>query len=404
MRNIFYFLFLFIIYLITIYFFSSGELKGDEELYITFAQNLSQGFFSPIDKINLPIGPGYSILISCFILLSIPLAVVKYLNAFFLFFSVIYFYKTLGFYCTKRTSIIFSILLGFYLPFFTKIIFITPEIFSLFLISGFLYHYIKNYKENKNSIHLIIASLYSGFLIITEIIFGYIFLILLVLYIVLFFLKKNIVLKKNIYIILFALLISSPYFLYSYSITGNFFYLSTSFGSKLYWLSSPYDEEYGDWHHSNHFNLYPELKENHYDFWMSLRKYNYIDRDEILFTKAFENIYSHPVKFFSNWIANLGRLFFSYPYSYNTQKLTTLFFLIPNFALILLSIIIFFIQKRLRLSFPKELNLTLHLGFLFLFIKSFFGGNVSDFFLLTVVLLMFIAIQYPKIRIISKTA
>ena len=46
--------------------------------------------------------------------------------------------------------------------------------------------------------------------------------------------------------------------------------------------------------------------------------------------QGIENIKTHPKKFMRNVAANISRMCFSFPYSYTPQKLTTLFYVLPN--------------------------------------------------------------------------
>jgi hypothetical protein len=52
-----------------------------------------------------------------------------------------------------------------------------------------------------------------------------------------------------------------------------------------------------------------------------------LERDDAFKAQALRNIAAHPAKYLRNWLANVGRLLFSYPYSYTEQKTSTFFYL-----------------------------------------------------------------------------
>ena len=75
------------------------------------------------------------------------------------------------------------------------------------------------------------------------------------------------------------------------------------------------------------------LYENHHDYYFEVKKLPYIQKDEIFRKKSIENVINNHKKYIKNWMANVGRLVFSYPYSYTYQKLTTYFNIVPNIFL-----------------------------------------------------------------------
>ncbi len=62
-----------------------------------------------------------------------------------------------------------------------------------------------------------------------------------------------------------ALIWCVPYLLMTYSLTGKPFYWGSSGGLSLYWMSTPYDTEMGDWFSKIDVKERPELF-HHRDF------------------------------------------------------------------------------------------------------------------------------------------
>lgn len=109
----------------------------------------------------------------------------------------------------------------------------------------------------------------------------------------------------------------------------------------------------------------------HGDFFVETGSLDSIGQDQALTVRAIENIQSHPVKYAQNWVANVGRLLFSYPYSYTEQKLSTFFYLIPNGLLVALAVFLLYPTYLLGRSIPFEIYALL--GF---FLIAFGGSSL----------------------------
>ncbi|MFC1620963.1 ArnT family glycosyltransferase [Candidatus Omnitrophota bacterium] len=371
MKNSIKFLPLLILYIFIVLMASSDSFQYDEGRYVLFTQNLSQGFYSDSSDMNLWNGPGYPIVLLPFALLKLPWLAAKLLNAIFLFGAVVYFYRALCFYIAKRPALCFSYLLGLYLPFLRYVHVLLTEVFAIFLISGFLFHFCRIYNDDgKNKwISIIAAAFYLGYLALTKVFFGYVILAMIAAALFLYVLKRSAKLKKTLLVCLFALIFCSPYLYYTQSLTGRVFYWANSGGSSLYWMSTPYDNELGDWHDYTRVANDPRLAKNHLDFLNNIAHLNYVEMDDAFKKKAIYNIKHYPVKFFKNWIANIGRMLFSYPFSYTPQKLSTFFYLIPNMFIVVLSFLCAYQGWRKRSQIPYEI------GALLLFALITFGGS-----------------------------
>ena len=183
---------------------------------------------------------------------------------------------------------------------------------------------------------IIFAGFILGFLTLTKIIFGYVLLIGIVFFIVLLLFKKyRGSAVKSVYILAVALLTTMPYLIYTYQLTGKFFYWGNSGGMSLYWMSSPYQYEYGDWQlpelHSFVNQAYPSaegdsiLKANHIDEMTGILKYTGVEQDEMFKRAALKNIKSHPKKYLRNCFYNVSRMLFNFPYSYTYQNPPTIY-------------------------------------------------------------------------------
>lgn len=334
-------------YILIVLIAHTGNFEGDEGRYIMYADNLLKGYYSPKGEVFLWNGPGYPIILMPFIKLKLPWMIVKLLNPLLLFAAVLYFYHLLCFYVKERFAVFFSYLLGMYPPFCRYIHLVLPEAVTIFLVCGFLFHYCKLHQENKSSwIQLFITAFYLGYLTLTKFFFGYVILIEFLLFLSLYLWKKT-VFKKTLLVYLLALFCCAPYLAYTYSLTGEMFYWSNRSGHSMYLMSSPYQGEFGDW--------FEKDSRNHYEMYEKLGGLSAVERDEEFKKQAISNIINHPAKYSINLAANVGRLFFNYPFSYEFQNLSTYFYIIPNMFLFVISILCVYPAYLGRKMVPFEI-------------------------------------------------
>jgi len=392
---------LLLIYIILILMYSSNILEGDEGGYVSYATWMAN-LISPQSNIhiNTPTlwwGPGYPLILSFFALLKLPWLWAKLLNAFFLFGALIYFYKTLRFYIKDKYATFFSLVLGFYPPLFREINLLMTENLVFLLICGYLYHTSRLHKLSEKAWgDLLIASFYLGYLALTKIFFGYVILTGLLTFLILFLWRRTDNFKKTMAIYLIALIFCVPYLVFTYSQTGKIFYWGTSGGLSLYWMSSPYDHELGSWFSSDDVREMPELSP-HRDFFEQVIRLSLVEQDEVLKKRAIENIINHPDRYLMNWLANVGRLFFSYPFSVTSQKMSTYFYIIPNmFLMVLWALSLFPSLLRWR-SIPYEIYSWLFFLLISLGGTSLLSAFERQFRPFAPIILLWIAFVYLQI-------
>ena len=369
------------VYLLFTLLFMKENLIGDESRYLMYANNLLNGFYSPpYPDISLWNGPGYPIFISFILFIGGNILLIRTINSLLLFFAVILFYRSIQeLKINYKAAIIFSYLYAFFPPLkLTFLPLILTEIFSVFLVNLLIFLTIVSLGKKKFSLFwLLSVGVVLAYLAITKVIFAYVILMSLGFSLIIFVIKikKRIILKRIIFVLISAFLFCVLYQIYTYKLTGNLFYWSNSGGYSFYWMSTPYQNEYGDWFKTSSFldtNSYGQLEDNysrsvllardsslfinHGPFLLSLEGLNPIETDLKLKRKAIENIQESPQKFIQNWFANIGRFFFHYPYSYRDQTLNTYLILIPSmlilfiFCFILYPFIILFIKDHVSVK------------------------------------------------------
>ncbi|WP_299284902.1 glycosyltransferase family 39 protein [uncultured Mucilaginibacter sp.] len=340
----------------------------DEERYIRFARNILHGFYSPpLPNIDLWNGPGYPLVVAPFLLLKLPLMIIRILNALMMYASLVLVYKTIRLYASQKTALVCAILLGLYFPVYEKIPLVLTECLTWFLISLIGYLFFKIGKEKKLSSKTIwLCAIAIAFLTMTKVVFGYVIIAMLFISLILFLLPKfRSSAKKFTYVFALSFLLCVPYLVYTYSVTHKPFYWTNSGGWSLYNMSAPYPNDWGDWKDNPQMLQNPNYKV----FVDSVLKLPPLERDAIYKTKAIENIKHYPKKYMLNCVANLGRMFFSYPFTNMEQDVKTYFTIIPNmfvlvFMVITLGLGIFHYKKL-----PQEIILLL------LFILIYLAGS-----------------------------
>jgi len=351
----------------------SDKMEGDESRYIMYAQNLLQGFYSPKNVVFLWNGPGYPLFLVPFLYFKLPLITIPLANAIMQYMSIVFLFKAIKAYTHSKTALLASISWGTYYLGYQEIPSILTEPFTSFLMSSLLLTLTSYFtKENKN--HLYISGIIIGLIVLTKFIFGYILLIMLILGVIVYLiypLKKIAETKvKSLLIALgIAFVIVTPYLAYTYQLTGRVFYWGNSGGMNLYWMSTPYENEFGDWFPETLFNGQevggPTLYKNHlsdFTYFLTLKG---VESDDAYKKKGIENIKKYPVKYLRNWFTNQGRLWFNFPQTGFSHTERGLLRFVPNAILLTFFLLSLYIWGLNFKKCPVEIN------FLTLFILSY---------------------------------
>lgn len=416
-----------IFYVILILICASPANFGDENRYLSYASNLTHGFYShPAPFLDLGNGPGYPLIITPLVALGLPLIFIKLLNAVFYYFSVILLFKSLQTIVTFNFALIFSLVWALYPNTFEQLPYALPEVFASSLIPLLLFSLIRAFnpgETKKTYKYIIIASLTFGYLALTKPIFGYVLLFMIGGTALLSFMsKRNVNCKKSLIVVAIAFLITIPWLAYTYHMTGKILYWSSYGGNNLYWMSSPYENEYGDWspypfpynekdqlpgtlekvksrHHKDFEQIFKSNKAQELYFKNGEiygNPYTGVIQDDTLKSIAYRNILSYPRNFIQNCISNAGRMLFNYPSAYTLQKPSTLKRLPINGTLLVFASFCFIITlvnwKRILFS----------LRFLLFFAMLYFGGSLLGsagprmFTLIVPILLFWIAYIFER--------
>jgi hypothetical protein len=327
---------LLVLYLAIVVILPSSSFQGDEGGYVYNATRMVYGpAFTPQDP-RLWWGPGYPLFLIPFVVFRLPWLAAKLLNAVFIWGAIIYFYALLRRYIPTTTALIVTLCLGLYPPLMRALPYLSTEDVTIFLICGLMFHFCALYNNaHRFRLHLAAASLYLGYLALTKVFFGYVIVALLAYSLVLLIWRRTRAVRTAIPVLLIALICCVPYLLHTYSLTHKLFYWGASGGMNLYFMSTPYPNEYGSWFSVKDVKERSDLAP-HREFFATLEGLSEVEQDDAFKKRAIYNITHHPGKFLNNWSANVGRLLFSYPISFASHSLTTYFYLAPNMFVVVL--------------------------------------------------------------------
>lgn len=325
-----------ILYVVIVIVFPTQGTWGDESRYLQLAQHLMNGYFSPPrPHIDLGNGPGYPFILIPFVALHLPLMCITLLNAILYYLSVVLLFKAMRELVSFRIALLFSLFWALFYNSYQYLPQILTEIFTSSLIIFLIYFVIRAFRlppSKKEKIFVLISGFLVGFLALTKPIFGYVILFVLPVILILWLTKRQSVsYRKSLIIMVIAFITTLPYLLYTYHLTNKMFYWTSVGGNNIYWMTSPYQNEYGSWisYPVDSVNdLIPGSKNKidslHQMDFEKLPNYKGLKQDDILKKIALDNIISHPVKFAENCISNVGRILFNFPFSYQAQSPRTL--------------------------------------------------------------------------------
>ncbi len=357
--------------------FHDDKLMFDEGGYMFFASNLLKGYYSPPPPdINLWWGPGYPLFLAPFLASGLPQICITLMNAIFSYLSIVLLFKAMVEFIDFKKALFFSLFWAFCYSTYKNIPKILSEPIAIFLVSllVLLIVYAFSRKDKK---YIYLAGIILGYLALTKVIFGYVLLCLLIGSLGCWVLnRKGQNYKKATLITAIAFAVTLPYLVYTYNLTGKLFYWGNSGGMSLYWITTPFENEYGDWN-SETFDgnkiggddpaRTSNLKENHQDNIQQVQQYRGAEKDGMYKKIAKENIKSHPVKFAKNLVSNISRLMFGFPYSYTYQHpLFKIWYFAILYGMMVLSAILTILNWR-KIDFPVR--------FLFIMAVIYFAGT-----------------------------
>ena len=310
---------------------------GDEWRYLWYARNILRGYYTPSDNEMIWNGPAYPLLLTPFVAFGAPLILPKLLNVALFTLAVVYVHRTLLLYCSPARATVGGLVLGLSpLPYgFLHLIY--TETLSTFLMAATVFHFCASRRARGRG-HAIAAGVCLGLLILTKVSFGPATVFALLVSAALYFLRRSRTVERALITTGLAFALCVPWLGYTYAKSGKLLYWSSGGGSLIYFMTSPYPEEKGDWFHHGHIANVPFLREHHKPLFDRLRgdpksyEGSELERmmpgvgrtcgiaaDSELWRIGFQQLRARPLGYLRNWAFNVTRLFFNFPYTLYTD-------------------------------------------------------------------------------------
>jgi 4-amino-4-deoxy-L-arabinose transferase-like glycosyltransferase len=317
---------------------------SDERNYVELAHNLLAGHFAGLgwrpatpygtsaDPANpdLWFGPGLPGALSPLVALDLPIEVLRLTGALFLFGAVLVFHRLLRLHVGKGTSLLGAYALGAYFPFYLLLPTIHSEPLAILLIVAMLY-LLSRYLAGGRHAYGVAAAAAAAGVALTRVAYGWVLTGMVVAFGLWWLVSRRRMVLRVVGVFALALAFCLPWLAFTHSVTDRFFVWGNSGSLSLYWMSSPYPQDLGDWRGGAYEVVVTDAKlAHHRDFFLELAPLDPTEQNRRLEQRAIENIRGSPGKFAENVAANVSRMFFGFPFSAKPETLNTLFYLVPN--------------------------------------------------------------------------
>ncbi|MBM4020037.1 MAG: hypothetical protein FJ288_17255 [Planctomycetes bacterium] len=366
---------LLVLYLAIIAAFWRWDLVDDEDRYVRYASNLVAGHYAE-PGMRIWNGPGYPLVLAPFVALGAPVRFAVFLNAAFMFAAVALIRATAKPFMSERGATALAWAAGLYAPLFPETVSLLTEPLAVCLVSGFCYCIAQSVRHGgspadgpasshapdraaprrRSLVFAVAAGACLGYLALTKVIFGYVIVAGLALAAPLAVRLRAA--RRAALACAVALVVCAPFLAYTQAVTGRLFYWGNSGGLSLYWMSTPYAAQYGDWTSPGDVREDPAFV-RHREFFAQLEQMDYVRRDDALRRRAVANIAAHPAKALFNVAMNFSRLWFCYPNTNKLQRPHTLGYIVFNGALLAALALCAYPLWRCRRRLPPEMWLVL---------------------------------------------
>lgn len=336
------------------------EHEDDEQGYLGLARNLAHGhyvtgrpdaFLDPDPSYpDLWFGPGLPLALVGPVAADLPLSVIRLSGPLFLFLAVVVFFKLAQRSLSTRAALLASSALGLYLPFYYVLPNLHSEPLAVLFVIVALYAIARVCEEGERKWTVLGAVALAG-LALTRVDYGWVLTIVLGCFVVWWLVSRSPTVLRLSAMCALGLVLCIPWLAYTSAETGRFFQWGNSGSVSLYWMSSPYAGDLGDWQRGDWVFSDPNLAQ-HRPFFETLRGLTLPEQNAKLERRALANIRDHPLKYLENVAANLSRMFFNAPYSYTDQRLSALFFALANSVLLGTILFAGFVALRVRRALP----------------------------------------------------
>ena len=307
-----------------------GGSRDDEIAYFEYAERLTHGEYADASEPETYLwrGPGLPLLLAPFAALDAPLGIPRLIPPLALFAAVVVFHRLLRLRLSEGPSLLGALALGVYVPFMRSLGFVYTEPVAILLVVVALYLWAR--RAGRGGRWTVVgAGLALGALALTRLEYGYVVTACLLIAGVAWLAGRSPRARDGMAVCATALALCVPWLAYTYAETDKPFYWSNSGSLSLYWMTSPDPDDLGDPHVADDVFENPDLVA-HRPFFRRLEALPPVEADEELRRAAREQLREHPERFARNLLNNTSRLIFNFPFSFEQQSASPLFYAIPN--------------------------------------------------------------------------
>lgn len=316
----------------------------DEGPILAAAHRLLQGHYAVLGTMDatrfLWHGPGLPAVLAPLVALRVPLDGLRLTSPLLMFASVLLFYRLLRLRLGRRGALIGAYALGLYAPAYYVLGTVAKEPLALLLSISALDGTTRYVRDGRWH-HAVFAGLSFGALAMTRLEYGWVITVVLAAGLLWWLLavfrhgarsEQTRTARRWALVCAVAGLACLPWLAYTYELTDHLFYWGNSGGISLYWMSSSSPSQLGEFH-AVHTVFTDRALAGYRGFFHYLDTLRPLRRDLELQHVAIVQALGHPAKYALNVLANLGRMFLGFPFSFALPAAAIAILIVVNGAL-----------------------------------------------------------------------
>jgi 4-amino-4-deoxy-L-arabinose transferase-like glycosyltransferase len=314
------------------------EHPDDEASYLTLAERLAHGTYVAGDddalldadpsSPDLWFGPGLPAVLAPLVAVDAPVEVVRLVGPVALFGAILCFYVLVRERWGRRTALVASYGLGLYPPFWALLPNVHSEPLAILFLAAALLA-LSQLLRAPGRARLVGAGAALAALALTRPAYGWVLTIVLVVLLVRLAARRTAAVGWPALALALALALCVPWLAYTAARTGRPLVWASSGSLSLYWMSSPYEGDSGDWRQADDV-FTDERLAPHRAFFDGLHGLTLAEQNAEIEQEALRNIRDHPDAYAGNVAANVSRLLVNAPYSDSRWRPNDLFYAVPG--------------------------------------------------------------------------
>ena len=341
------------------------SVSGDEGPIIAAAHRLLEGHYAVIGTRDgtqfLWHGPGLPALLAPLVALGVPLSGLRLMSPLVMFAAMLLFHRLLRLRLSGRAALIGTYGLGLYAPAYYVLGTVSKDPLALLLSISAL-NGTARYLRDGRTRNAAIAGLSFGALAMTRLEYGWVITLALASGLAWWLVARvrhgaapELTRSARRWTLVCAagMLACLPWLSYTYAITGHLFYWGNSGGVSLFWMSASGPGQLGQWHASH--TVFSDAALSAYrPLFHYLTTLGPVQGDLKLQHIAIAHALGHPAAYALNLVANVGRMFAGFPFSFALPAVVIVPLIAINATIFGALVAAGISVRRRRLSLPCE--------------------------------------------------